>query len=584
MKKLTVSEINKKVAALFSGDVVIDWDKSGPYKHNKQKVTAVHKLFGPWQVSVDKLLLGRNHPSSTCRFHSKEDLDLEIKKIHKGVVSIDWSKSNFPIFTHDYIYVVDKDYGPWKLKLYSLLKGESHRQRYYDSKKLSQKEVDSRIQEIFKGEVSILWEKDYLKRKSRIWALDSVYGKWNTTVDLLLRGIQHPSRAIQATIERNTLSTSEIDERIKKIHKGKVSVLWNGENHTNIKNKVSAHDVDFGTWQITINALLAGQGHRQRHIATIKHTESGIDKKLKKIFKGEVWVNWEKSGPHHRVSDKIIAVHKTKGEWSTTVAKLLEGHNHPGIYSNRSKGEKELVSWLRTKKLKVKTQSVITYQNKNYEMDIYIPELNLAIEFNGIYYHCEIFRGPEYHISKRLACESQGINLIQIYESEWLRQKDLVKDYLTLFISPLTSCDFKQISLTSTKKIMKTSSFFVPKLKSSYKYLAISKDSQVKGVLAYSIKNYQLTIHGNLTHLNLDYLWPEIEAFFKHNFNILSISFHIDHRLEIAQSFLSSGFNILETSINHIWTDLKYLYLKKVKKPRLLKIYEPGKSLLIKYL
>lgn len=58
------------------------------------------------------------------------------------------------------------------------------------------------------------------------------------------------------------------------------------------------------------------------------------------------------------------------------------------------------------------------------ELDFYLPDLNLAIEYNGSYYHC-IGTGvgvedPYYHYNKSMDCYLNGIRLIHIYEFESL--------------------------------------------------------------------------------------------------------------------------------------------------------------------
>jgi len=68
---------------------------------------------------------------------------------------------------------------------------------------------------------------------------------------------------------------------------------------------------------------------------------------------------------------------------------------------------------------------------KNRELDIYLPELKLAIEFNGLYWHSE-GRGKDknYHIDKTKRCAEKGIQLIHIFEDEWNYKQDIVKSIL----------------------------------------------------------------------------------------------------------------------------------------------------------
>lgn len=60
------------------------------------------------------------------------------------------------------------------------------------------------------------------------------------------------------------------------------------------------------------------------------------------------------------------------------------------------------------------------------ELDIYIPSLNIAIEFNGVYWHSSLFRDKYYHVDKYLACKDKGIHLIQIFEDDWINKKDIL--------------------------------------------------------------------------------------------------------------------------------------------------------------
>lgn len=58
------------------------------------------------------------------------------------------------------------------------------------------------------------------------------------------------------------------------------------------------------------------------------------------------------------------------------------------------------------------------------ELDLYVPEFRVAIEFNGEYWHNSIRLPRDYHYVKSKMCEEQGIRLIHVYEHQW---KDPVK-------------------------------------------------------------------------------------------------------------------------------------------------------------
>ena len=100
---------------------------------------------------------------------------------------------------------------------------------------------------------------------------------------------------------------------------------------------------------------------------------------------------------------------------------------HTYFYSNI---EKELVSFIETfyfDTIIENTKRIITPK----ELDIYLPDIHLAIEFNGTYWHSigHNNKNKRYHLEKSLACREKGIRLIHIYEFEdFEQQKQLLKD------------------------------------------------------------------------------------------------------------------------------------------------------------
>lgn len=67
-----------------------------------------------------------------------------------------------------------------------------------------------------------------------------------------------------------------------------------------------------------------------------------------------------------------------------------------------------------------------------FELDLYMPEINLAVEYNGIRYHSiEMGKPKDRILKKSILCREKGIRLVHIYEFEdFEKQKRLLKDLI----------------------------------------------------------------------------------------------------------------------------------------------------------
>jgi hypothetical protein len=90
--------------------------------------------------------------------------------------------------------------------------------------------------------------------------------------------------------------------------------------------------------------------------------------------------------------------------------------------------EQELINWLKELNITFKESDRDTLDGK--ELDIYILSHNLAIEFNGLYWHSELYKDKNYHLDKSLKSQEQGIQLLHIWEDEWVYKKDIIKSII----------------------------------------------------------------------------------------------------------------------------------------------------------
>lgn len=137
--------------------------------------------------------------------------------------------------------------------------------------------------------------------------------------------------------------------------------------------------------------------------------------------------------------------------------KHLSGHSCPYCSKNVSSYELEIQDFLKTMNttFEVSKRNVL---NNSKELDIFIPRHNIAIEFNGLYWHSEEHgKNNLYHLTKTNDCNEKGINLIHIFEDEWLFHKETVKSKLErmLLKSPNTvncsDCVIKDVSTKDSK-------------------------------------------------------------------------------------------------------------------------------------
>ena len=71
-----------------------------------------------------------------------------------------------------------------------------------------------------------------------------------------------------------------------------------------------------------------------------------------------------------------------------------------------------------------------SYRKLKKEIDIFIPDLNLGIEINGLYHHSDIFKSSKYHYEKQKLFEDIGIQIIYIWEDDWHYKQEIIKSII----------------------------------------------------------------------------------------------------------------------------------------------------------
>lgn len=99
--------------------------------------------------------------------------------------------------------------------------------------------------------------------------------------------------------------------------------------------------------------------------------------------------------------------------------------------------------------------------NNGMELDMYLPEKNLAIEFNGVFWHSvNAGKDKNYHLNKTKQCANKGIRLIHIFENDWDTKKDICKSIISSALGiykkivSAKDCIVKSVSIEDSIKFL----------------------------------------------------------------------------------------------------------------------------------
>jgi hypothetical protein len=67
---------------------------------------------------------------------------------------------------------------------------------------------------------------------------------------------------------------------------------------------------------------------------------------------------------------------------------------------------------------------------KPYEIDIYLPELKLGFEFNGVFWHSDKFKDNNYHLNKYNKGVENGIKILTIWEDDWTLRREICLSFI----------------------------------------------------------------------------------------------------------------------------------------------------------
>ena len=266
---------------------------------------------------------------------------------------------------------------------------------------------------------------DYITNRIKVCIICPEHGEFWQEPSSHLMGRGCPKCALERKKNRFNLSTSEFIEKARLFHGDTYN--YSKVNYVNAKTKVCIICPEHGEfWQEpfshTIGCGCPKCGAKKIGEAKRLNTESFITNS-NQIHCGK----YDYSKVEYITSkEPVVIICPKHGEFQQTPDAHIHGSGCPCCANSMSSPENEISTFLVDEmRLEVKKRDRVVI--KPMEIDLYLPQINIGIEYNGLYWHSEKFKDCNTHLlDKTLKCKDKGVRLIHIFEDEWLNKRDIV--------------------------------------------------------------------------------------------------------------------------------------------------------------
>ena len=466
----------------------------------------------------------------------------------------DYSKVNY-INSHAKVVIICPIHGEFEQSPNSHLKGSGCPRCCTNNHKCTKEEFIEKARSIH-GDKYDYSKVDYVNNETKVCIVCHEHGEFfmKPTNHLIGQGCKkcyHEHKDLK-------YNTKSIIKKFRQVHGDKYD--YSKVNYKGITTKVTIGCPIHGDFEQIPSSHLSGSGCPQ----------CGVDKSATmKRYNNEKFIEKARSihGDKYDYSKvdyvnnetKVCIVCAEHGEFMQTPDSHLHGCGCPSCSIRHSKYEEEIVQFI-----KEKTNFTVISNDRNIikplELDIYIPEIKLGIEFNGIRWHTEEFgKYKFYHLSKLNKCNESGIKLIQIFEDEMIQKHDIVFSKISHIIGIDKEknkiygrkCQIREVSIDEAKTFL--DKFHIQGFVSSTVYLGAFYNDELIGVMNFK----KISDEWELTRFASDYNYiccgvgGKLLNYFVNNYNPLIIKSFADRRWTLDIN-------------NNIYTKLGFVIDKKL--------------------
>jgi len=274
----------------------------------------------------------------------------------------------------------------------------------------------------------------YVRNKAKLEIICPEHGVFLQTPEVHLAGSGCSICAYTSRQEKRRGTLQEFVSRATKIHASKYD--YSQAVYTGTHKKLKITCPKHGVFSQTASSHLNGSG-----CSKCGRKSAGDSKKLcREDFlsrAAEIHNNkYDYSAVDYETSkEKVTIICPVHGKFAQEVASHLQGFGCAKCSREQSTPEKELqafVSEMYTGIVSCNDKTIIlSPRGRPMELGIYLPEIGLGIEMNGIYFHSERFKiDKDYHAHKSRQCGIKGVQLIHVFEDDWVLRRKAVENML----------------------------------------------------------------------------------------------------------------------------------------------------------
>ena len=207
-----------------------------------------------------------------------------------------------------------------------------------------------------------------------------------------------------------------------------------------------------------------------------------------------------------------------------------------------------------------------------YEVDIYLPELKLGFEFNGVWWHSEKFKGENYHLKKYELSILNDFNLVTIWEDDWVTKREICESFVLNKLEKTKNrvyarkCSIREIPYNESKDFLDRS-HLQGDCKSSIR-IGLFQNEELVTLMTFSKlrlplqkkesnrkkeKCYELTRFCNATNTNVVGGASKLMKYFLEKYEPIQVETYSDNLISNGNLYKTLGFSYSHTSKPGYW-------------------------------